>query len=90
MPDAIPQPAPARVRHRSLSMIQHLSCAAAVRLGNLRHELSNLGRDRRGVTALEYGLIAAVGATVIVTAFTSFGTALTGLFTGIASRLAIS
>jgi pilus assembly protein Flp/PilA len=36
-----------------------------------------LKTDRRAVTALEYGLIAAVLGAVIVTAFTSLGTGLT-------------
>ena len=44
-------------------------------------------RDRRGVTALEYGLIAGVLAVVVVTAFTTLGTGLNTAFTNIASAL---
>jgi pilus assembly protein Flp/PilA len=43
--------------------------------------------DRRGVTALEYGLIAALVAGVLVTALTPFGSNLAGTFTGIAGHL---
>lgn len=43
--------------------------------------------DRKGVTALEYGLIAALIATVIIGAVTTLGTNLSGLFTRIAGHL---
>ena len=43
--------------------------------------------DRRGVTALEYALIAGVLATVLVTAFGALGTAMTGAITTIAKSL---
>ena len=39
--------------------------------------------DRRGVTALEYGMIAALIAVVIVTAVTNIGTGLNTAFTTI-------
>ena len=43
--------------------------------------------DRRGVTALEYGLIAALIAAVIATAVASVGTNLNTQFTSIASKI---
>ena len=46
-----------------------------------------LRRDRRGVTAMEYGLIAALVATAIIASVTSIGTNLGTLFTSIAGQL---
>jgi pilus assembly protein Flp/PilA len=46
-------------------------------------ELRELTGDRRGVTALEYGLIAAVMGSLIVTAFTTLGTSVHTSFTTI-------
>ncbi len=46
-----------------------------------------IGRDRRGVTALEYGLIAALIAVVIITAVTTIGTNLTATFNTIAGKI---
>ena len=46
--------------------------------------------DKRGVTAMEYGLIAALVAVVIITAVTSVGSKLDTVFTGIASALTIA
>ena len=46
-----------------------------------------LKSDRRGVTALEYGLIAAVMGALIVTAFTTLGTNMGTAFTTIGSVL---
>jgi pilus assembly protein Flp/PilA len=43
--------------------------------------------DRRAVTALEYGVIAGVMAVVLVTAFTTLGTKLTGVFNTIGNEL---
>jgi pilus assembly protein Flp/PilA len=47
----------------------------------------NLGSDRRGVTMLEYGLIAALIAAVCVGAVTTLGTDLSNAFVSIASSL---
>ena len=47
----------------------------------------SLKTDRRGVTALEYGLIAALIAAVIATAVGSVGTNLTSTFTNVASKI---
>ena len=46
-------------------------------------------RDEEGVTAIEYGLIAALIAVVIITSVTSVGTALEGVFTDIATALGV-
>jgi pilus assembly protein Flp/PilA len=48
---------------------------------------TQLKSDRRAVTALEYGLIAALIAGVIVTAVTLIGTNLTTTFTTIAGKV---
>ena len=49
--------------------------------------LMTLKRDEKGVTALEYGLIAALIAVVIVTAVTTIGTNLNTTFTTIGSKV---
>ena len=43
--------------------------------------------DQSGVTAIEYGLIAALIAVVIITAVTSVGSKLTTTFTSVATAL---
>jgi pilus assembly protein Flp/PilA len=48
---------------------------------------AQLHTDRRGVTALEYGLIAALIAGVIVTAVALVGTDLTATFTSLAAKV---
>ena len=49
--------------------------------------LQRFARDETGVTAIEYGLIASFIAVVIVTAVTSIGTTLTGVFNTIAPKV---
>ena len=49
-----------------------------------------LRKDTRGVTALEYGLIAAVMAAVIIAAFGLLGTDLSSLFTSLSSKMSVS
>jgi pilus assembly protein Flp/PilA len=49
--------------------------------------LRALANDERGVTALEYGLIAGLVAVVIVTSVTALGTKLNTTFTAIAAAL---
>ncbi len=49
--------------------------------------LKNFLKNDSGVTAIEYGLIAALIAVVIITAVTSVGTNLSTTFTTIASKL---
>jgi pilus assembly protein Flp/PilA len=51
------------------------------------NNLKALAKDERGVTALEYGLIAGLVAVVIVTSVTALGTKLTSTFTTIAAAL---
>jgi pilus assembly protein Flp/PilA len=46
-----------------------------------------LKTDRRGVTALEYGLIAALIAGVIITAVTALGTDISATFTKIGTAV---
>jgi pilus assembly protein Flp/PilA len=43
--------------------------------------------DEEGVTAIEYGLIAAVIAGVVITAFTTLGTTLSTAFTRIGTKI---
>jgi len=51
------------------------------------NNLKALANDERGVTALEYGLIAGLVAVVIVTSVTALGTNLKGVFTSISTSL---
>jgi pilus assembly protein Flp/PilA len=44
-------------------------------------------KDESGATAIEYGLIAALIAVVIITALTTVGTNLTASFTSVATAL---
>jgi pilus assembly protein Flp/PilA len=53
-------------------------------MGNLFRRFIN---DQAGVTAIEYGLIAALIAVVIITAVTAVGTKLSGTFTAISTSL---
>lgn len=46
-----------------------------------------LNSDKRGVTAMEYGLIAALVAVVIIVAVSTIGTNLTSTFNAIGSEL---
>ena len=49
--------------------------------------LSVLQADRRGVTAMEYAVIAGVIVTIIATAFTAFGHAIGTALTSIAAAI---
>jgi pilus assembly protein Flp/PilA len=49
--------------------------------------MNNLIHQEDGVTAIEYGLIAALIAVAIITAVTLVGTELTALFNNIAGKL---
>lgn len=51
--------------------------------------IKNLIRKEDGVTAIEYGLIAALIAVVIITAVTAIGTDLQGIFNYIATKLTV-
>jgi pilus assembly protein Flp/PilA len=50
-------------------------------------KFSKLIRDENGATAIEYGLIAALIAVVIIGALTAVGTNLTGVFTAVSNKL---
>ena len=56
-------------------------------LTSLSSLMLRLKADRRGVTALEYGLIAALIAVVIIAAVTAVGTGLSNTFHNIALEL---
>lgn len=47
--------------------------------------LARLGKDQSGVTAIEYGLIAALIAVAIIAAVTAIGTDLNSTFQGVAN-----
>lgn len=49
--------------------------------------IATLRSDARGVTALEYGLIAAIIGGVIITASATLGSGITNVFGDIATRL---
>jgi len=49
--------------------------------------IKNFLREEAGVTAIEYGLIAALIAVAIILAVTGVGTALNGVFTDISGKL---
>jgi pilus assembly protein Flp/PilA len=51
------------------------------------HNLNALAKDERGVTALEYGLIAGLISVVIVGTVTTLGTTLSTMFTTIKNAL---
>jgi pilus assembly protein Flp/PilA len=51
------------------------------------HAVAKLIKDESGVTAIEYGLIAALIAVVIIGAVSLLGTSLSSLFNGIAGSI---
>ncbi len=58
-----------------------------IMIDNLKLAVAILKSDRRGVTALEYGLIAGVLVTVIGAAFQVFGSCLSAAFLAISTSL---
>ena len=54
---------------------------------NLVQFVKNFAREEAGVTAIEYGLIAALIAVVIIASVTLVGTSLAGIFGQIATAL---
>lgn len=50
-------------------------------------KVKNFVNDEAGVTAIEYGLIAALVAVAAITAFTALGTKLSGVFTGVSNKM---
>ncbi len=53
----------------------------------LRYAARSLRSDRRGVTALEYGIVAGWVAFVVVLAFARMGTDLSTIFTSVGSQI---
>jgi len=53
----------------------------------MKNIVSRFLKDERGVTAIEYGLIATLIAVAIITSVTTVGTNLTTKFTAIATAL---
>jgi pilus assembly protein Flp/PilA len=53
----------------------------------LMNNMKSFMQDEDGVTAIEYGLIAALIAVVIITSVTNVGTQLGVVFSGIATKL---
>ena len=53
----------------------------------VRSRLAALGRDEKGVTALEYGVIAAVVIVVGLATFMTIGDTLNGVFTSVNTGL---
>ena len=53
----------------------------------MRTVFTNLVKDEAGVTAIEYGLIAALIAVVIITALTTLGGSLSSLFAKVATSV---
>jgi pilus assembly protein Flp/PilA len=49
--------------------------------------LRRLAKDRKGVTALEYGIIAGVLGLVLITIFQHFGSTMTTLFNTIGTKI---
>ncbi len=56
---------------------------------DFRRLVRALQGDKQGVTALEYGLIAAVLGAAVITAFTTFGSGLKDFFTDVVGKLTI-
>ncbi|HBI68976.1 MAG TPA: Flp family type IVb pilin [Massilia sp.] len=52
--------------------------------------IKNFIKEEDGVTAIEYALIAALIAGVIVVAFTGLGTSIKSLFTALAAKMSIA
>lgn len=57
-------------------------------LSKFVNAVKTFGQDEEGVTAIEYGLIAALIAVVIITSVTLVGSKLAALFTAVATNLA--
>jgi pilus assembly protein Flp/PilA len=56
-------------------------------IATVHHFLLGLGRDKKGVTAVEYGLIAALIAAVIIAGVSLLGTNIKVVFTTIAKTI---
>jgi pilus assembly protein Flp/PilA len=72
----------------TITDIMNLAYAKAVFAKNdAKSKLKSVSRDDRGVTAIEYGLIAALIAVVIISAVTLVGTELDATFDTVSSKL---
>jgi pilus assembly protein Flp/PilA len=69
------------------SLERRAKAARTLRMSTFINNLRSLANNERGVTALEYGLIAGLVAVVIVTAVTNVGTQLSATFTAVAAAL---
>jgi pilus assembly protein Flp/PilA len=56
-------------------------------LHTLNERMRDILRDRRGVTALEYGIIAGVLGLALIAIFKSFGGHLSTLFSGVGASI---
>ena len=56
----------------------------------MMHFFRKLGKNEKGATAIEYGLIAALIAVAIISSVTVVGSKLTGTFTNVSNGLATS
>ncbi|RKK03191.1 Flp family type IVb pilin [Pseudoroseomonas wenyumeiae] len=59
-------------------------------MGKATYLLTSLKTDRKGVTALEYGVIAAVLVVAVATAFTTFGGAVSTFLGTLPAKLELS
>jgi pilus assembly protein Flp/PilA len=72
---------------RAMTLTERRATAArTLKMLTLRNNLRALIKDERGVTAMEYGLIAALIAVVIIGSVTTLGTNLSSTFSTIASK----
>jgi pilus assembly protein Flp/PilA len=76
------------IKVRAMAPLQRRAeVARTLKMLTFRNNLRALVKDERGVTAMEYGLIAALMAVVIIAAIGTLGTALRTTFTTIATSL---
>jgi pilus assembly protein Flp/PilA len=80
------------VRFKTSATVEALSRVAitfcfGVRENSMNILLVQFARDESGVTAIEYGLIAALISVVIITAAAAVGTSIAGVFAGISAQL---
>lgn len=69
------------------SLERRAEVARTLKMLTLRNNLRALVKDERGVTAMEYGLIAALVAVVIIGSVTTLGTSLSATFKAVATAL---
>ena len=65
------------------SLERRAEAARTLKMLTFRNNLRALVKDERGVTAMEYGLIAGLVAVVIITSVTTLGTKLSSTFDAI-------